>query len=254
MFVRRLTIWFLVFVTSGVVGLAVPKTGYGLEICTSLKCVDRGRRKVEGVERKKKALLNPRKQTTSSRRSKDSSIIRIRALTGFRKSGEKYRIDPDSIPYEKTENVTFSSYILIWNKWGLGVSKYGSEKTILYSGTNYSKSWGENYTLDSIDLSYTFGDDWTLSLGTSVYDKGESYQLDYESETIYYYKAEKLIGRVYFSTVGFQIGAMEFLLDMRAPEFKFTDFTCTHSSCPSEASDEFVSVNPTLNLGIGYVF
>ena len=115
MFVRRLTIWFLVFVTSGVVGLAVPKTGYGLEICTSLKCVDRGRRKVEGVERKKKALLNPRKQTTSSRRSRDSrdsTIIRLR----FQKHNFKATGDANYNDIKTTSSETAS---IIWDRIGL---------------------------------------------------------------------------------------------------------------------------------------
>ena len=151
-------------------GLAVPKTGYGLEICTSLKCVDRGRRKVEGVERKKKALLNPRKQTTSSRRSRDSrdsTIIRLR----FQKHNFKATGDANYNDIKTTSSETVS---IIWDRIGLGFSNFNYQRSGNYQ-SDQSQSWEEGYWIQIAHLSYTFGTNLTLTLGSTVWSQGHAW-------------------------------------------------------------------------------
>ena len=156
---RKLLSWMLVLLTSGVVGLAVPKTSYGLEICTSLKCVDRGRRKAEGVERKKAALLNPRKRTTRSRRSRDSrdsTPIRFRYLFG---SNKQKRTSPrmDGSTIIKNETVS-----VIYGKWGLSYTKHH------FIGYWDDPSQGnfphEELNVESLAVNYSFGENLTFTL------------------------------------------------------------------------------------------
>ena len=58
MLARRLTIWFLVFVMSGFLWLAMLSNGYSAETCTTLNCVNRGKRKVEKQMRPQEMMMS----------------------------------------------------------------------------------------------------------------------------------------------------------------------------------------------------
>ena len=252
----------LVLLTSGVVGLAMPKTSYGLEICTSLKCVDRGRRKVEGVERKKKALLNPRKQTTGSRRSRDSrdsTIIRLR----FQKHNFKAIGDANYNDIKTTSSETVS---IIWDRIGLGFSNSNYQRSGNYP-SDQSQSWKEGYWVQLLQLSYTFGTDLTLTLGTTVWSQGFSWLCHNES---FCYQTESLnptkdsIDHYIDSiSIGFRVGSIEFLIGSRKEDFKFGDYQCnTKSSCSktiSQMGDSGVisdekEIHDWIDFGIGVTF
>ena len=158
MFVRRLTIWFLVFVTSGLVGLTIPSNGYSLE---------------------------PAK-------------IRIRGLSGSISSG--------------TTTVSNTSTSLIWNSWGIGQSvlKYKTSK----SDTSYDVS------NTSTDLSYTFGDEWTLTLGLGSVSGGKGTITSSSKE----YTTSKVSGSGYFGMVGVEFGILEVLVGYRKVSIEYTDF------------------------------
>ena len=118
MFVRRLTIWFLVFVTSGLVGLSVPSEVYGE--CNSI-CIQREMK--ESIGRMVRQIKGEVSQT-SRKTSSEPSKIRIRGLSGSISSG--------------TTTVSNTSTSLIWNSWGIGQSvlKYKTSK----SDTSYDLS------------------------------------------------------------------------------------------------------------------
>ena len=150
MFVRRLTIWFLVFVTSGLVGLSspVPVQGAGLFPCNTEVCVSR---QVRSYKKKLKRLEERRQKGKPKESPSEPAKIRIRGLSGSISSG--------------MTTVSNTSTSLIWNSWGIGQSvlKY---KTSM-SNTSYDLS------NTSTDLSYTFGDEWTLTLGLGSVSDGK---------------------------------------------------------------------------------
>ena len=137
MFVRRLTVWFLVFVTSGLVGLSVPSEVYGE--CNSI-CIQREMK--ESIGRMVRQIKRGEVSQTSRKTPSEPSKIRIRGLSGSISSG--------------TTTVSNTSTSLIWNSWGIGQS------LLKYKNTKTTTSYDLSNT--STDLSYTFGDEWTLTL------------------------------------------------------------------------------------------
>ena len=186
MLAPRLTIWFLVFVTSGLVGLSgpIPVQGFELfpcnprtEVCASTQ--DRS------YKRKLKRLEQPVK-------------IRIRGLSGSISSG--------------TTTVSNTSTSLIWNSWGIGQSllKYKNSKTT----TSYDLS------STSTDLSYTFGDEWTLTLGLGTVTDGKGTITSSSNE----FTTSKVSGSGYFGMVGVEFGILEVLVGYRKDSIEYKDF------------------------------
>ena len=118
MFVRRLTIWFLVFVTSGLVGLSgpIPVQGSELYPCNSQTCASR---QIRSYKRKLQRLQQRRELGKPKESPSEPAKIRIRGLLGSISSG--------------TTTVTNTSTYLLWNSWGIGQSvlKYKSSKSRL---------------------------------------------------------------------------------------------------------------------------
>ena len=105
----------------------------------------------ESLERMVRQIKSGEVSQTSRKTSSEPSKIRIRGLSGSISSG--------------TTTVSNTSTSLIWNSWGIGQSvlKYKTSK----SNTSYDLS------NTSTDLSYTFGDEWTLTLGLGSVSGGE---------------------------------------------------------------------------------
>ena len=193
MFVRRLTIWFLVFVTSGLVGLSVPSEVYGE--CNSI-CIQREMK--ESIGRMVRQIKRGEVSQTSRKTSSEPSKIRIRGLSGSISSG--------------TTTVSNTSTSLIWNSWGIGQSvlKYKNSKTT----TSYDLS------NTSTDLSYTFGDEWTLTLGVGTVSGGKGTSTSSSNE----YTTSKVSGSGYFGMVGVEFGILEVLVGYRKVSIEYKDF------------------------------
>jgi len=193
MFVRRLTIWFLVFVTSGLVGLTIPSEVYGG--CNSF-CLQREMK--ESLERMVRQIKSGEVSQTSRKTSSKPSKIRIRRLSGSISSG--------------TTTVSNTSTSLIWNSWGIGQSllKYKNSKTT----TSYDLS------STSTDLSYTFGDEWTLTLGLGSVSGGKGTITSSSKE----YTTSKVSGSGYFGMVGVEFGIFEVLVGYRKDSIEYKDF------------------------------
>ena len=193
MFVHRLTIWFLVILTSGLVGLSIPRNGYALETCTTLNCVSRVIRKIE-----KQRLFQRKELGKPKGSSSKPSKIRIRELSGSISSG--------------TTTVSNTSTSLIWNSWGIGQSllKYKNTKTT----TSYDLS------STSTDLSYTFGDEWTLTLGLGTVTDGKGTITSSSKD----YTTSKVSGSGYFGMVGVEFGIFEVLVGYRKNSIEYKNF------------------------------
>ena len=198
MFVHRLTIWFLVILTSGLVGLSTPTQIQGSELyypCNTDICVSR---QIRSYKSKLRRMDQRRKLDKQKKSPSEPSKIRIRGLSGSISSG--------------TTTVSNTSTSLIWNSWGIGQSvlKY---KTSM-SDTSYDVS------NTSTDLSYTFGDEWTLTLGLGSVSGGKGTITSSSKE----YTTSKVSGSGYFGMVGVEFGIFEVLVGYRKNSIEYKNF------------------------------
>ncbi|MFL2750100.1 MAG: hypothetical protein ACJ0DI_11645 [bacterium] len=194
---RRLTIWTLVFMTSGLVCLLNPDYGYGKNPF-SYSRQKLLRMSHEDNRRRLRAKKIMELQSGQKSDSSFSSKFRLRFLTGSISSG--------------TTNVSNSTNTLIWNSWGIGQSvlKYNTSK----SNTSY------DLKNTSTDLSYTLGDEWTLTFGLGSVSNGNGTITTSSRE----YKSSNVSGSGYFGVFGMEIGIFEVLVGYRNNSVKYTEF------------------------------
>ena len=100
----------------------------------------------------------------------------------------------------------------------------------------------------STDFSYTYGDEYTLTLGTSSVYSGELRGITSDSKI---YKSSNVFGYGYFSTLGIEFGIFEILLGYKHIRFTFIDLesesTSLHWSSFSDSGSQYLT-------GIGLVF
>ncbi len=123
------------------------------------------------------------------------------------------------------------------------------------------------YNTESTIISYTFGDKYTLSLGTTVEIIGDIYIRERDEENNTYtreYSSTNLDSKYsnifyYIDTItlGFEFYGIEFLIGTGKQDFKFKDFKCDSSDC-SKTADEVYSQTKIkdywMDFGIGIVF
>ena len=130
---------------------------------------------------------------------------------------------------------------IIWDGVGIGqtVFKYKmsiSGKTIELENT-------------SMDFSYTYGDEYTLTLGSSSVSSGELIVITSDSEI---YTSSTVFGYGYFSILGIEFGIFEILLGYKYIRYAFTDLESnTTTSLYMSSFDDSGSLYLT---GIGLVF
>ena len=212
---NRLTIWFLVFVTSGLLWLAMLSNGY----------------------------------SDTRLRFQDHNFKDIR--------------DSNYNDIKKTSSGTAS---IIWDRIGLSYTKF-----IYYRSGNYpsdqSKNWNQGYSIRTAHLSYTFGTDLTLTLGTTVWSQGFSWishneSFSYETESLNSTK-DSIDNYLDAISIGFRIGSVEFLIGIRKEDFKFDDYQCGSSSCTRTISEmsgsgavisDEIKIEEWIDFGIGITF
>ena len=101
----------------------------------------------------------------------------------------------------------------------------------------------------SMDFSYTFGDEYTLTLGNSSVSSGELIIITSDSEI---YTSSTVFGYGYFSILGIEFGIFEILLGYKYIRYAFTDLesnttTSTYMSSFDDSGNLYLT-------GIGLVF
>jgi len=130
--------------------------------------------------------------------SSGSSKIRFRGLSGT------YTSD--------SQEVTSSTGTIIWGKWGIGQSVFKLKTSIS----------GDTYELENtlIEISYTFGDEFTLTLGGRSVSSGKLTITSSDSEI---YNSSNVEGSGYFSILGIEFGIFEILAGFQYTSYVFTE-------------------------------
>ena len=139
-----------------------------------------------------------------------------------------------------SQEATNSASSIIWDRVGIGqtVLKY---KTIESGNTVDIEN-------TSMDLSYTYGYEYTLTLGISSVDSGELSGITSDSKI---YNSSNVEGSGYFSIFGIEFGIFEILLGYRYIRYTFIDLesesTSLYWSSFSKSGSQYLT-------GIGLVF
>jgi hypothetical protein len=173
-------------------------------------------------QRKEKSFNNQKASEDS-----ESSKIRFRGLSGT------YTSD--------FQEATSSTGTIIWDKLGIGQSVFKLKTSIS----------GDTYDLENtlIEISYTFGDEFTLTLGGRSVTTGKLTITSSDSEI---FISSNVEGSGYFSILGIEFGIFEILLGYKYIRYAFTDLESnTTTSLYMSSFDDSGSLYLT---GIGLVF
>jgi hypothetical protein len=133
-----------------------------------------------------------------------------------------------------------STYSIIWEGFGIGQSVL--KKKGIISGDTYDI---EN---KSIDLSYTFGHDYTLPLGGKSVSSGTLTLITSDSEI---YKSSDVFGIGYLGILGAEIGIIEILLGYQYIRYAFMELETDSNSAFRESFKDTEGLYVT---GFGLVF
>ena len=164
--------------------------------------------------------------TQSTSYGSETSMIRIRGLSGT------YTSD--------SQELTSTTAIIIWDRLGIGQSVFKDKSSI--SGDMYDV---EN-TL--IELSYTFGDKFTLNLGGRAVTKGKLTITSSDSEI---FNSSKVDGFGYSSILGYDFGIFEILVGFQYTNYLFTEF---ETASLSTNWADFQDSQELYVTGIGFAF
>ena len=140
-----------------------------------------------------------------------------------------------------SQEAASSTSSIIWDGVGIGQTVFKRKMSI--SGITVEL---EN---TSMDFSYTYGDEYTLTLGSSSVSSGELIVITSDSEI---YTSSTVFGYGYFSILGIEFGIFEILLGYKYIRYAFTDLESnTTTSLYMSSFDDSGSL---YLLGIGIVF
>ena len=139
-----------------------------------------------------------------------------------------------------SQEATRSTSSIIWNGWGIGQSFFKYKAGI------------SGYTIDlentSIDLSYTFGDEYTLTLGSNAVYSGKLTLTSSDSDI---YNSSNVEGYGYFGILGVEYGIFEILLGYQYISYAFIEL---ESESTSSSLGRFRDSRSQYVTGIGLVF
>ena len=195
-----------------------------------------------------------------SRSKNGNNIIRLR-------SRSHSETDTMGSNYNDIKTTSSETVSIIWDRIGLGFSNFNYQRSGNYQ-SDQSQSWEQGYWIQIANLSYTFGTDLTLTLGTAVWSQGFSWishneSFSYETESLNSTK-DSIDNYLDAISIGFRIGSVEFLIGMRKEDFKFDDYQCNSKSGCSKTisqmsgsgaviSDE-IKIEEWIDFGIGITF
>lgn len=168
------------------------------------------------------------KPSNNQKASKDSesSKIRFRGLSGT------YTSD--------YQEATSSTGTIIWDKLGIGQSVFKLKTSIS----------GDTYEIENTltEISYTFGDEFTLTLGGRSVTTGKLTITSSDSEL---FNSSNVEGSGYFSILGIEFGIFEILAG-----FQYTSYVFTEIETESTAAywGSFEDAGGLYVTGIGFAF
>ena len=185
----------------------------------------------------KKTNISPLHEEYRTRKtsviSEDDQKIKFPPKIRFRHLSGTYTSD--------SQEAASSTSSIIWDGVGIGQTVFKRKMSI--SGITVEL---EN---TSMDFSYTYGDEYTLTLGSSSVSSGELIIITSDSEI---YTSSTVFGYGYFSILGIEFGIFEILLGYKYIRYAFTDLESnTTTSLYMSSFDDSGSQYLT---GIGLVF
>ena len=165
--------------------------------------------------------------------SEDDQKIKFPPKIRFRYLSGTYTSD--------SQEAASSTSSIIWDGVGIGQTVFKRKMSI--SGITVEL---EN---TSMDFSYTYGDEYTLTLGSSAVSSGELIVITSDSEI---YNSSTVFGYGYFSILGIEFGIFEILLGYKYIRYAFTELESnTTTSLYMSSFDDSGNLYLT---GIGLVF
>ena len=166
--------------------------------------------------------------------SEDDQKIKFPPKIRFRHLSGTYTSD--------SQEAASSTSSIIWDGVGIGQTVFKRKMSIS----------GKTVELEntSMDFSYTYGDEYTLTLGSSSVSSGELIIITSDSEI---YTSSNVFGYGYFSIFGIEFGIFEILLGYKYIRYAFTglESNTTTTSLYMSSFDDSGSLYLT---GIGLVF
>ena len=175
---------------------------------------------------KKSSVISKDYQSKDYQNIKYPSKIRFRYLTGT------YTTD--------SQEAVSSISSIIWDGVGIGQS------VLKYKTTHSEKSVDLENTM--IDLSYTFGDEYTLTLGSSAVYSGKFIGTTSDGQK---YNSTNVFGYGHFSIFGVEYGIFEILLGYQFIKYAYLDL---ESESTAIYWSSFNDSGSLYLLGIGIVF
>ena len=143
--------------------------------------------------------------------SKDYQKIKYPSKIRFRNLSGTYT--------EDSQEATSSTSSIIWDGVGIGQTVFTYKTSI--SGTTVDL---EN---TSMDFSYTYGDETTLTIGSSSVYSGELSGITSDSKI---YSSTSVFGYGFFSILGIEFGIFEILLGYKYIRYSFIDLESESTS------------------------
>jgi len=166
--------------------------------------------------------------------SKDYQNIKYPSKIRFRYLSGTYTSD--------SQEAASSTSSIIWDGVGIGQTVFKRKMSI--SGITVEL---EN---TSMDFSYTYGDEYTLTLGSSSVSSGELIVITSDSEI---YTSSTVFGYGYFSILGIEFGIFEILLGYKYIRYAFTGLE-SNTTTTSLYMSSFDDSGSQYLTGIGLVF
>ena len=164
------------------------------------KSSNMGNQEIQFDQRKERSSNNQKASEDS-----ESSKIRFRGLSGT------YTSD--------FQEATSSTGTIIWDKLGIGQSVFKLKTSIS----------GDTYEIENtlIEISYTFGDEFTLTLGGRSVTTGKLTITSSDSEI---FNSSNVEGSGYFSILGIEFGIFEILAGFQYTSYVFTEIETESTS------------------------
>ena len=159
----------------------------------------------------KKPSVIPKDYQSKDYQSKDYQKIKYPSKIRFRNLSGTYT--------EDSQEATSSTSSIIWDGVGIGQTVFTYKTSI--SGTTVDL---EN---TSMDFSYTYGDETTLTIGSSSVYSGELSGITSDSKI---YNSTSVFGYGFFSILGIEFGIFEILLGYKYIRYSFIDLESESTS------------------------
>ena len=180
----------------------------------------------------KKSSVRSRDSQSKRYQSKDYQNIKYPSKIRFRYLSGTYTSD--------SQEAVSSISSIIWDGVGIGQS------VLKYKTSHSEKSVDIENTM--IDLSYTFGDEYTLTLGNSAVYSGKFIGTTSDGQK---YNSTNVFGYGHFSIFGVEYGIFEILLGYQFVKYAYLDLESESTAIYWSSEDVAGSL---YLLGIGIVF